>query len=120
MGVARSGILLSTRRHGETSAIIEFLRQNCGRHARDRARGTSRKIAPIRSRVPVGCLMARTIGKPHRCFYCRALAEPSPTIGDERQMEPRGIECRGQVLVFALPETRAHFYHRIPATENRC
>lgn len=41
------GILLSTRRHGETSAIIEVFTPEHGRHAGVVRGGTSRKIAPI-------------------------------------------------------------------------
>jgi DNA repair protein RecO (recombination protein O) len=41
------GILLSTRRHGETSAIIEVFTEEHGRHAGVVRGGASRKIAPI-------------------------------------------------------------------------
>lgn len=41
------GILLSSRRHGETSAIIEVFTPNHGRHGGVVRGGTSRKIAPI-------------------------------------------------------------------------
>lgn len=41
------GILLSSRRHGETSAIIEMFTPAQGRHAGVVRGGTSRKIAPI-------------------------------------------------------------------------
>lgn len=41
------GILLSSRRHGETSAIIETFTPGHGRHAGLVRGGTSRKIAPI-------------------------------------------------------------------------
>ena len=41
------GILLSVRRHGETSAIIEVFTPEQGRHAGVVRGGTSRKIAPI-------------------------------------------------------------------------
>lgn len=40
------GILLSTRRHGETSAIIEMFTPEQGRHMGVVRGGTSRKIAP--------------------------------------------------------------------------
>ncbi len=41
------GILLSTRRHGETAAIIEVFTEAHGRHAGVVRGGTSRKITPI-------------------------------------------------------------------------
>ncbi len=41
------GMLLSTRQHGETSAIIEVFTAAHGRHAGVVRGGTSRKIAPI-------------------------------------------------------------------------
>lgn len=41
------GIVLSTRRHGETSAIVEIFTVAHGRHAGVVRGGTSRKIAPI-------------------------------------------------------------------------
>lgn len=41
------GILLSMRRHGETSAIIDVFTPSQGRHAGVVRGGTSRKIAPI-------------------------------------------------------------------------
>ncbi|APX12602.1 DNA repair protein RecO [Tateyamaria omphalii] len=42
-----TGILLSVRRHGETSAIIDVFTEEKGRHAGVVRGGTSRKIAPI-------------------------------------------------------------------------
>ncbi|MEX0318514.1 MAG: DNA repair protein RecO [Ruegeria sp.] len=41
------GILLTSRRHGETAAIIEVFTEEHGRHAGVVRGGTSRKIAPI-------------------------------------------------------------------------
>ena len=41
------GILLSTRKHGETSAIIEVFTPSHGRHLGVVKAGTSRKLAPI-------------------------------------------------------------------------
>lgn len=41
------GILLTVRRHGETSAIIEVLTRDHGRHAGVVRGGTSRKLTPI-------------------------------------------------------------------------
>lgn len=41
------GILLSARRHGESSAIIEVLTENHGRHAGVVRGGASRKLSPI-------------------------------------------------------------------------
>ncbi|WP_425046624.1 DNA repair protein RecO [Primorskyibacter sp. S87] len=41
------GILLTARRHGETSAIIDVFTEQHGRHAGVVRGGTSRKIAPI-------------------------------------------------------------------------
>ena len=41
------GILLSVRRHGETSAIIEVFTEGHGRHAGVVRGGTSRKAAPV-------------------------------------------------------------------------
>ena len=40
------GILLTVRRHGETSAIIDVFTENHGRHAGIVRGGVSRKIAP--------------------------------------------------------------------------
>ncbi len=41
------GILLSTRRHGESSAIIDVLTEHHGRHAGVVRGGASRKLAPV-------------------------------------------------------------------------
>ena len=41
------GILLTTRRHGESSAIIDVFTQSHGRHAGVVRGGASRKIAPV-------------------------------------------------------------------------
>ena len=41
------GILLSARKHGETSAIIEMFTPEQGRHLGVVRGGVSRKIAPI-------------------------------------------------------------------------
>ena len=42
-----TGILLSARKHGETSVIIDVFTEDRGRHAGVVRGGTSRKIAPI-------------------------------------------------------------------------
>jgi len=41
------GILLTMRRHGETSAIIDVFTQSHGRHAGIVRGGAGRKLAPI-------------------------------------------------------------------------
>ncbi len=47
MNWREQGFLLTSRKHGETSAIIEVFTEHHGRHAGVVRGGTSRKIAPI-------------------------------------------------------------------------
>ena len=102
------GILLSVRRHGETSAIIDVFTVDHGRHAGIVRGGTSRKIAPIlqpgaqldvswRARLE-DHLGSYTI-EPLRSRAAAALAD---------RMSLAGLNAVTALLAFALSEREAN------------
>ena len=111
------GILLSARRHGETSAIIEVFTPTQGRHAGIVRGGTSRKIAPIlqpgaqldvawRARLE-GHIGAFTV-EPVRSRAVSAMSD---------RLSLAGLNTVTSLLSFCLPEREPHppLYHRTQA-----
>ncbi|UWR22908.1 DNA repair protein RecO [Sulfitobacter sp. S190] len=111
------GILLSTRRHGETSAIIEVFTPTKGRHAGVVRGGTSRKIAPIlqpgaQLDVAWRARLEEHIGafsvEPVRSRAAHAMAS---------RMTLAGLNAVTGLISFALPEREPHLplYRRTEA-----
>lgn len=111
------GILLSSRKHGENSAIIEVFTETHGRHAGVVRGGTSRKLAPIlqpgaqldvtwRARLEEH-LGSYTV-EPLRSRAASALAD---------RLMLAGLNAVTSLLSFCLPEREPHgaLYHH---TEN--
>ncbi|MCL4109729.1 UNVERIFIED_CONTAM: hypothetical protein GTU68_018456 [Idotea baltica] len=102
------GALLSARRHGESSAIIEVFTQSHGRHFGVVRGGTSRKIAPILQPGAQLDVLWRARLQDHIGSYgvepirSRAAA----VMSDRKALAALNATCA--LLSFTLPEREAH------------
>ncbi|MGB7244919.1 MAG: DNA repair protein RecO [Sulfitobacter sp.] len=111
------GILLSTRRHGETSSIIEVFTPQRGRHAGVVRGGASRKLAPVLQPGAQVDLTWRARLEDHIGSFSvepvrsRAVA----AMGD--RMALAGLNAVTALLCFCLPEREPHepLYRRTEA-----
>jgi DNA repair protein RecO (recombination protein O) len=111
------GILLSVRRHGETSAIIEVFTPQHGRHAGVVRGGTSRKIAPI---LQPGAQLDVTWRARLEDHIGSFTVEPvrsraAVAMGDRRALA--GLNAVTALVGFCLPEREVHLllYQRTEA-----
>jgi DNA repair protein RecO (recombination protein O) len=102
------GILLSSRRHGETSAIIEVFTPSLGRHAGIVRGGTSRKIAPILQPGAQLDLTWRARLEEHiGAFTVEPIrSRAAAAMGDRLTLA--GLNTVTALLAFSLPEREAH------------
>lgn len=102
------GILLSTRRHGETSAIIEVFTPEHGRHAGVVRGGTSRKIAPILQPGAQLDVTWRARLEDHiGSFHVEPVrSRAAVAMGD--RMALAGLNAVTALLAFCLPEREPH------------
>ncbi|HBZ44521.1 MAG TPA: DNA repair protein RecO [Maritimibacter sp.] len=101
------GTLLSVRKHGETSVIIEVFTSAHGRHAGVVRGGVSRKIAPILqpgSQIDVTwrARLEEHIG----AFTVEPVKSRATVMSDRRALA--GLNAITALLSFALPEREAH------------
>jgi DNA repair protein RecO (recombination protein O) len=102
------GILLSTRRHGETSAIIELFTPDHGRHAGVVRGGTSRKIAPILQPGAQLDVTWRARLEDHiGSFTVEPLRSRAAAAMSDR-LALAGLNAVTALLSFCLPEREAH------------
>lgn len=108
------GILLTTRRHGESAAIIEVFTQSHGRHAGVVRGGASRKIAPVlqpgaQLEVSWRARLEEHIGS----FQVEPLRSRAATALSGRQALS-GLNAVTALLLFCLPERAVYgqFYRR--------
>ena len=111
------GILLSSRRHGESSAIIEVFTPTQGRHAGVVRGGTSRKIAPI---LQPGAQLDVTWRARLEDHIGAFSVEPvrsraAVAMGDRRALA--GLNAVTSLVAFCLPEREPHvpLYQRTEA-----
>lgn len=102
------GILLSLRRHGETSAIIEVFTPAHGRHAGVVRGGASRKVAPV---LQPGAQLDLTWQARLEDHIGSFQAEPvrsraAAAMGD--RMALAGLNAVTSLLSFSLPEREPH------------
>ncbi len=102
------GILLSVRRHGETSAIIEVFTPERGRHAGVVRGGASRRVAPVLQPGAQLDLAWRARLEDHIGTFT---VEPrrsraAAAMGDRLSLA--GLNAVTALLVFCLPEREAH------------
>ncbi len=102
------GILLATRRHGESSVIIEVLTEAHGRHAGMVRGGGSRKIAPVLQPGAQLDLTWRARLEAHLgSFRVEPVKSRSAVVmGDAVVLAALNAVCA--LLIFALPEREAH------------
>ncbi len=111
------GILLSTRRHGETSAIIEVFTPSLGRHMGVVRGGTSRKIAPILQPGAQLDLTWRARLEDHIGAFTVEPVRSRAAIAMSDRLTLAGLNAVTALLSFCLPEREAHegLYRRTEA-----
>jgi len=102
------GILLSTRRHGETSAIIEVFTKDHGRHAGVVRGGTSRKIAPILQPGAQLDLLWRARLEDHIGSYQVEPLRSRAAAALSGRLALAGLNAVTGLLSFCLPEREPH------------
>lgn len=102
------GILLSARRHGENSAIIEVFTREHGRHAGVVRGGTSRKIAPhLQPGAQVDVLWRARLEDHLGSFQVEPLRSRAATAMADR-LALAGLNAVTALLGFCLPERENH------------
>jgi DNA repair protein RecO (recombination protein O) len=108
------GILLSSRRHGESSAIIEVFTPGRGRHLGVVRGGGSRKIAPVLQPGAQLDLVWRARLEEHLgAFTVEPLQSRAAAVMGDR-LALAGLNAVLALLSFTLPEREPHppLYHR--------
>ena len=111
------GILLSSRRHGETSAIIEVFTPEKGRHAGIVRGGTSRKIAPVLQPGAQLDLVWRARLEDQIGSFAVEPVRSRAAVAMGDRMALAGLNTVTALLAFGLPEREVHLplYHRTQA-----
>ncbi|MEP5729080.1 MAG: DNA repair protein RecO [Sulfitobacter sp.] len=102
------GILLSARRHGETSAIIEMFTPEQGRHAGVVRGGTSRKIAPILQPGAQLDVVWRARLEGHLGAYTVEPVRSRSAVALANRLALAGLNAVTALLSFCLPEREPH------------
>lgn len=102
------GILLSTRRHGESSAIIDVFTQTHGRHAGIVRGGASRKIAPILQPGAQLDLLWRARLEDHLGSYQVEPLRSRAAAALSGRLALAGLNAVTGILGFCLPERQVH------------
>lgn len=101
------GILLSSRRHGESAVIIEVFTPERGRHAGVVRGGASRKMAPILQPGAQLDLEWRARLEDHiGTFRVEPVRSRAGVLGNPLTLAGLNAVCA--LLLFALPEREAH------------
>ncbi|NNE52359.1 MAG: DNA repair protein RecO [Sulfitobacter sp.] len=102
------GILLSARKHGETSAIIEVFTPQQGRHVGVVRGGTSRKVAPILQPGAQLDVAWRARLEDHiGSFSVEPVRSRAALVMGDR-LALAGLNSVTALLAFCLPEREAH------------
>ena len=102
------GILLSSRTHGEPSAIIEVFTPDHGRHAGVVRGGTSRKMAPVLQPGAQLDLAWRARLEDHLGTFQPELLRSRAAASMSDRLSLAGLNAVTALLLFALPEREAH------------
>lgn len=102
------GILLSARKHGETSSIIEMFTPNQGRHVGVVRGGTSRKIAPILQPGAQLDVVWRARLEDHIGSFSVEPVRSRAAVAMGDRMALAGLNTVTALLSFCLPEREAH------------
>ena len=111
------GILLSARRHGETSAIIEVFTPEQGRHAGIVRGGTSRKIAPSLQPGAQLDVAWRARLEDHIGAFTVEPLRSRAAVAMQNRLALAGLNAVTALLSFCLPEREPHpaLYRRTEA-----
>ncbi|UWR33341.1 DNA repair protein RecO [Sulfitobacter sp. W027] len=111
------GILLSARRHGETSAIIEVFTPEQGRHAGVVRGGTSRKIAPSLQPGAQLDVAWRARLEDHIGAFTVEPLRSRAAVAMQDRLALAGLNAVTALLSFCLPEREPHpaLYRRTEA-----
>jgi DNA repair protein RecO (recombination protein O) len=111
------GILLSMRRHGEGSAIIEVFTEDHGRHAGVVRGGASRRIAPALQPGAQLDLTWRARLEDHLGTYQTEPLRSRAAAAMSGRLPLAGLNAVTALLSFCLPEREVHqpLYHRTVA-----
>jgi len=102
------GILLTMRRHGETSAIIDVFTQIHGRHAGIVRGGAGRKLAPILQPGAQLDLLWRARLEDHLGSYQVEPLRSRAAAALSGRLALAGLNTVTALLAFCLPEREAH------------
>ncbi|MGC1495845.1 MAG: DNA repair protein RecO [Sulfitobacter sp.] len=102
------GILLSARKHGETSSIIEMFTPSQGRHAGVVRGGTSRKIAPILQPGAQLDVVWRARLEDHIGSFSVEPVRSRAAVAMGDRLALAGLNTVTALLSFCLPEREAH------------
>lgn len=102
------GILLSSRRHGETSAIIEVFTPSHGRHAGVVRGGTSRRIAPILQPGAQLDVVWRARLEDHIGSFQAEPVRSRAALAMSDRLALAGLNAVTGLLAFCLPEREAY------------
>jgi DNA repair protein RecO (recombination protein O) len=102
------GILLSLRKHGETSVIIDVFTEHHGRHAGVVRGGTSRKIAPILQPGAQLDLLWRARLEDHIGSYQVEPLRSRAAAAMSGRLALAGLNTVTSLLSFCLPDREAH------------
>lgn len=102
------GILLSSRRHGESSAIIDVFTPNHGRHAGVVRGGASRKMAPVLQPGAQLDVSWRARLEDHIGTYQAELVRSRAALVMGDRLSLAGLNAVTALLLFCLPEREAH------------
>ncbi|MBB93081.1 MAG: DNA repair protein RecO [Rhodobacteraceae bacterium] len=103
-----TGILLRTRKHGETSVILDVFTQGHGRHAGVLRGGTSRKIAPSLQPGAQLDLTWRARLEDHIGSYTVEPLRSRAAAALSGRLALAGLNTVTGLLAFCLPERQPH------------
>lgn len=102
------GILLSARRHGETSSIIDVFTESHGRHAGIVRGGASRKLAPHLQPGTQLDLLWRARLEEHLGSYQAEPLRSRAAVAMAGRLALAGLNAVTSLLGFSLPEREPH------------
>ncbi|MGJ8603293.1 MAG: DNA repair protein RecO [Marivita sp.] len=103
-----TGILLSSRRHGESSMIIDVFTPDRGRHAGVVRGGASRRVAPILQPGAQLDLAWRARLEDHLGSFTVELQRSRAAIAMQNRLTLAGLNAALALLAFVLPEREPH------------
>ncbi|MAC80358.1 MAG: DNA repair protein RecO [Rhodobacteraceae bacterium] len=103
-----TGILLRTRKHGETSVILDVFTETHGRHAGVLRGGTSRKIAPVLQPGAQLDVAWRARLEDHIGHYTVEPLRSRAANAFSGRLALAGLNAVTGLLAFCLPERQAH------------